>query len=74
MIALAALFGAAAGVIGTLISVSDAALPTGPMIILSLTAIVIVSLFFAPERGLVWDALRRWEQRRALRAEAEGRL
>lgn len=69
MIGLSALFGAAAGVLGALISVSDAGLPTGPMIILSLTAIVAISLFFAPERGLLWDALRRWEQRRRLRLE-----
>jgi manganese/zinc/iron transport system permease protein len=66
MIALSALFGAAAGILGALISVSDEGLPTGPMIILSLTAIVLASLFFAPERGLVWDALRRARQRAAL--------
>jgi manganese/zinc/iron transport system permease protein len=68
MIVLAAAFGAASGVLGALISVSDAALPTGPMIILSLTAIVLVSLCFAPERGLVWDSLRRRRQRQVLRA------
>jgi manganese/zinc/iron transport system permease protein len=66
MLALAALFGAASGIAGALISISDAGLPTGPMIILSLTVIVIVSLFFAPERGLVWDAIRRARQRAAL--------
>jgi manganese/zinc/iron transport system permease protein len=69
MLVLAALFGAASGIGGALISISDAGLPTGPMIILSLTAIVAVSLFFAPERGLVWDAIRRAKQRRDLRLE-----
>jgi manganese/zinc/iron transport system permease protein len=69
MLVLAALFGAASGIAGALISISDAGLPTGPMIILSLTAIVAISLFFAPERGLVWDAIRRAKQRRALRLE-----
>jgi manganese/zinc/iron transport system permease protein len=39
------------------------------MIILSMTAIVFVSLLFAPERGIVWDVLRRWQQRRELRME-----
>jgi manganese/zinc/iron transport system permease protein len=68
MIVLAAAFGAASGVLGALISVSDAALPTGPMIIISLTAIVLASLCFAPERGLVWDSLRRRRQRQVLRA------
>ncbi|MGQ9815629.1 MAG: metal ABC transporter permease [Candidatus Roseilinea sp.] len=59
MVILAAVFGAASGVSGALISVSDAHIPTGPVIILSLTAIVLASLLFAPARGLVWDALRR---------------
>ncbi len=59
MIGLAALFGALSGVSGALLSVSDAHLPTGPMIILSLTAIVGGSLLFAPARGLVWEWLRR---------------
>ena len=53
--ALAALFGALAGVAGAMLSVTQARLPTGPMIILALTVIVIVSLSFAPARGLVWD-------------------
>ncbi len=68
MIALAAFFGAAAGVSGAIISVSDTNLPTGPMIILSLTTIVIVSLLFAPARGIVWD----WGRRRRQRAAAVG--
>ncbi len=59
MIALAGLFGALAGVLGTAISVSSDGLPTGPMVILSLTAIVLFSIIFAPERGVLWDALRR---------------
>lgn len=66
MIVLSALFGAAAGIIGALISVSDQGVPTGPMIILSLTAIVLLSLFCAPERGLAWDALRRARQKATL--------
>jgi manganese/zinc/iron transport system permease protein len=69
MIALSACFGAASGIAGALISVSDTGIPTGPMIILSMTAIVFVSLLFAPERGIVWDALRRRQQRRELRME-----
>lgn len=63
MVILAAVFGAASGVSGALISVSDRHIPTGPVIILSLTVIVLASLFFAPARGLVWDAVRRRQQR-----------
>lgn len=69
MIVLSAVFGAVSGIAGALISVSDEGIPTGPMIILSMTGIVFVSLLFAPERGIVWDALRRWQQRRELRIE-----
>lgn len=63
MVILAAVFGAASGLSGALISVSDAHIPTGPVIILSLTVIVLASLFFAPARGLVWDTVRRRQQR-----------
>jgi manganese/zinc/iron transport system permease protein len=63
MIGLAAFFGALAGVMGALLSVSEAHLPTGPMVILSLTAIVLFSLFLAPARGLLWDSLRQRRQK-----------
>jgi len=59
MVALAALFGAAAGLAGALISLSAENIPTGPVTILSLTLIVVLSLLFAPARGLVWRRLNR---------------
>lgn len=62
MLALSGLFGALAGVSGALISVSNGHLPTGPLVILSATLIVIVSLLFGAARGLVWQ---RWRARRA---------
>lgn len=65
MVILAALFGALSGLVGALVSVSDEGIPTGPMVILSLTGIALCSVFFAPERGLVWDAVRRRTQRAA---------
>jgi manganese/zinc/iron transport system permease protein len=67
MLILAGLFGAAAGVTGAVLSVQASRLPTGPMIILSLTVIVLISLFFAPNRGMVPDMLRRRRQRAAIR-------
>ncbi len=66
MLALSGFFGGAAGVAGAMISVTARRVPTGPMIILCVTAIVVVSILFAPERGIVWDSLRR----RALRRDA----
>jgi manganese/zinc/iron transport system permease protein len=68
MLALAAVFGALSGVSGALLSVSDTRLPTGPMVILSATVIVIVSLLFGRSRGIVWDLLRTRRQRRTLHA------
>ena len=59
MVALAALFGAAAGLAGALISLSAENIPTGPVTILSLTLIVLFSLLLAPARGLVWRRLNR---------------
>ena len=70
MILLAAAFGAVAGVGGALISSSSARLPTGPTIVLCASAIVTVSLLFAPNRGIVWNQARRARSRRRLRAEA----
>jgi manganese/zinc/iron transport system permease protein len=58
MTALSALFGAAAGVGGTLVghALSDdsSRFPAGPVIVLTATAFVVVSLLLAPRRGLVW--------------------
>jgi manganese/zinc/iron transport system permease protein len=59
MVALAALFGAAAGLAGALISLSAENIPTGPVTILSLTLIVLFSLLLSPARGLVWRRLNR---------------
>lgn len=67
MIALAALFGVIAGVTGALISATGRGLSTGPLIVLAASAIVLVSLVFAPERGLLPEALRRRARRRAAR-------
>lgn len=66
MLGLSALFGALAGVSGALLSISDAQLPTGPMVILSATVIVIISLLFGRARGLVWEARRNRRSRREL--------
>jgi manganese/zinc/iron transport system permease protein len=60
----AAIVGALSGVSGAVLSVSQARLPTGPTIILSLMVFVVISLLFAPERGLLWDRWRRNRQRR----------
>lgn len=68
MLLLSGFFGALAGVSGAVISVQAARLPTGPMITLALTAIVIISLLFAPRHGLVPEYLRHRRDRSRLQA------
>jgi manganese/zinc/iron transport system permease protein len=70
MVILGGLFGGLAGVIGTLISSSAERLPTGPAIVLSVSVIVLFSLLFAANRGLVWNRIRSQQNRRKLRARA----
>lgn len=67
MIVLSAVFGALAGVSGALISSFEARLPTGPVIVLCASAIVMVSLVFAPERGLLWGLIRQRQNAHRLR-------
>lgn len=70
MVLLSGLFGAVAGVVGSVISSSGRALPTGPLIVLVASAIVLVSLLFAPGRGVLWRWLDRQQRRRELHLEA----
>ena len=69
MIWLSALFGTLAGVGGAVISASRENLPTGPLVILTISAILVVSLFFAPLRGLFWDWLRATQNRQRIHLE-----
>ena len=69
MMLLAAMFGAVSGVAGAVISSTDAGLPTGPTIVLCVSGIVVVSLAFAPNRGLLFRRIRERRQGRRLRAE-----
>ena len=67
MMALAAMFGAVAGVSGAVLSATTTGLPTGPTIVLCAAALVAVSMLFAPERGLVAAWLRARRNRTHLR-------
>lgn len=70
MVALSALFGALAGVVGAVVSSQVPRLSTGPTIVLCVSAIVAFSLVLAPNRGLVWAWVRHQRNRRQLRLEA----
>jgi len=70
MVAGAAGFGAISGVIGAYVSSREPNLPTGPAIVVCVTAFAIFSLAFAPNRGLVWSRVRQWRNAQTLRSSA----
>jgi manganese/zinc/iron transport system permease protein len=57
MVLLSAGFGALSGITGALLSATGRGLSTGPLIIIVASIIVIVSLLFAPGRGIIWEVL-----------------
>ncbi len=69
MIWIAGAIGAVSGYVGTAISASAPALPTGPIIVLICAGMLIVSLLFAPSRGVLAAALQfyRFQRRVHLR-------
>lgn len=69
MVALAGLFGGLSGAMGTLVSTAAVRLPTGPLTVLSATALFLLSLAFAPRRGLVAKALHFLRLRRRIARE-----
>ena len=70
MVALAGLIGAASGVGGAVLSNTTTRLPAGPVIVLCALALVVLSLLLAPNRGLIWEQVRHWRNRRRLRFDA----
>jgi manganese/zinc/iron transport system permease protein len=60
MVIISGTVGAISGVIGTLISTLGRSLATGPFIVLTSTTIFLVSILFAPKRGL----LAKWWRRK----------
>lgn len=70
MVALSSLFGALAGVVGTVISSLARGLSTGPTIVLTASAIVLFSILFAPHRGLLFNWVRQLRSSQQLRTQA----
>ena len=69
MILVSGAFGMASGVLGAVSSSLGARLPTGPMIVIAASIIVIVSLLFAPGRGVLSTYRMRRSRARQFRAE-----
>lgn len=58
MIWIAAIVGGISGLSGSLISYLSPAMPTGPWIVMTLSVITLLSLFFAPKRGALSRMLK----------------
>lgn len=69
MVVLSGTFGALGSGIGAYLSIAIDRVPTGPLIVLALFGIFVVSLLFAPRRSIVTRAVRRAQARRALKRE-----
>lgn len=69
MVSLSALFGAVSGVAGTAASSLVPKLPTGPAIVVCVSAIVAVSVLFAPGRGVLHRIYRRRKNKVLYRLE-----
>jgi manganese/zinc/iron transport system permease protein len=63
MVLLSGLFGALSGIAGSILSSAISDLPTGPTIVLCLTAIVVLSLLLAPNRGLLTKLVGKYRNR-----------
>ena len=69
MCILAGFFGMISAIGGTIWSTSAQKLPTGPAIIVILSVIVLLSLIFAPNRGMLWQLRKNRQSKRALLSE-----
>lgn len=63
MVLLAGLLGSFSSIIGVIISCSYNNMPTGPMIVIVVSGAVLISVFFAPQRGIIWQFVRKkWKK------------
>lgn len=70
MCILAGLFGMISAIGGTIWSTSVPKLPTGPAIIVILSMLVLLSLIFAPNRGMLWQFRKNRQSKHALLSES----
>lgn len=66
MVVLSAFFGAISGVAGTILSSSVKKMPTGPSIVVFVSIIVIISVLFAPGRGIIYKVNQRRKNKQLL--------
>lgn len=71
MVTLSAIFGGVGSGVGAYLSIAVTNAPTGPLIVLTLFGIFVVSLVLSPRRSIVIAALKRLRVRKALQRGAE---
>ncbi len=69
MVLISGLIGSASGMLGGVLSSVISHTPTGPMIVLVVSCFVLISLFFAPNRGLAWGMIRRYRNRTQIQSD-----
>jgi manganese/zinc/iron transport system permease protein len=69
MMIIAVAIGIGSGIGGAIWSLNMAYTPTGPAVVLVASSVMILSLLFAPQRGLLGSWLRLWQHRRTVRRE-----
>ena len=73
MVILSGIFGGIAGLTGTLISITESNLPTGPVIVLVISLIVVFSILFSPKRGILSRILINNKKRKMFRKQLENK-
>ncbi|MGG1685018.1 metal ABC transporter permease [Pseudalkalibacillus sp. NRS-1564] len=66
MVIVAGTIGALSGILGTILSSMANRLPTGPVIVIAATVIFLISLVFAPNRGLLSKGLKLYRIRKSV--------
>ena len=62
MLILSAIFGGLSGIIGSMISSTTEGMSTGPVIVITITTILGISLFFSPKQGYLFQYIRKKRQ------------
>jgi manganese/zinc/iron transport system permease protein len=64
MVVISGIIGGISGVVGTFLSTTTKGMATGPLIIVAVTSLFLISLIFAPKKGLVSIAIKRVKLRK----------
>jgi ABC-3 protein len=59
--------------LGTLISISESNLPTGPVIVIIISIIVIISILFSNKRGIVFKIIRNQKRKKEFKKKLENK-